>query len=101
MSERGSFVTEYVYCNHCFNVLKKFLICQDYCLASSLLELKGEPLPIIAGKIGGSFEGEEVFMFMHNYGDSIENEICHDVRVAVLGESGGKIFTLKPANKDD
>ena len=66
MSERGSFATEYCYCDKCFEVLKKYLLDDKKYLCSvqipypsDCLNEKNEKLPIIAGKLGGAYPGEE------------------------------------------
>lgn len=99
MSERGSFVTEYCDCEECFEVLKNVLLNNDKFMCSRVLEawIEKEQLPIIAGKVGGNSANEEVWSFMVEYGEKIEERICHKVRVAVIPENGdSKIFVLKP-----
>lgn len=87
MSERGSFCTEYIYCQDCFAAVK-----------SVMVEWKSlDGVPIIAGKIIGLSSGEEIWSFPTDYGEDIAATICHDVRIAVLADSGAsEIFLLKP-----
>lgn len=96
MSERGSFVTEYIYCAACFGVVRAAL-CGDrhkyLCAGPVPTWIKGgDPFPIIAGKIGGLYSGEEIHS-MQNYIREFSRELCHDVRIAVLAESGQEILT--------
>ena len=102
MSERGSFVTEFVYCNKCFKVLCDILLGNEKYLMSIKIphwnneNIEKKTLPIIAGKIGGLYPGEELDRFEVYFVPEIESLICHTVRIAVLAESGEKIFKIKP-----
>ena len=93
MSERGSFVTEYIYCEKCFAKAKKILYRKDKQLYGTAI--KG--LPIIAGKVGGTHSGDELNEFFNTIIPDIEEIICHNVRIAVIAESGENIFTATPA----
>ena len=107
MSERGSFVTEYIYCLKCFESLEKILLDKQKYLCSVAIPTwvenlnlvnqgNRDVLPIIAGKIGGLWPGEELFTFDYCLRDAIENVICHEVKIAVLADCGeGSIFTFK------
>lgn len=102
MSERGSFVTEYCECEKCFEILKHFMLKQEKFLCSTLIRswFSDENLPIIAGKIGHNYAGGEIIGFMEDYGDDIEESICHKVRIFVIAESGeNKCFCLEPKQK--
>lgn len=103
MSERGSFVTEYVYCPKCFEVLKTVLLGNDKYLKSEVVPSweSDRRLPIIAGKIGGLYGGEELDEMEHKYGLEIEAGICHPVRLAVLAEDGERIFRFEPTVAHD
>lgn len=107
MSERGSFVTEYIYCDKCFAALKKLLVSNDKYLCSRTISSwhskpfmflfnKKEELPIIAGKVGGLYSGEELNTFEFELNPKIAKVICHPVRIAVLAESGEQIFHILP-----
>lgn len=99
MSERGSFVTEYIYCPKCFNAVREILLGnKKYLQSIEIPHWDGdkEPLPIIAGKIGGLSEGEELATFEFGLIPKIENVICHKMRIAVLADHGERIFTAKP-----
>ena len=92
MSERSSFVTEYVYCNSCFAELKNVLICNDKYLCTHVLpswEGDNRELPIIAGKIGGLGPGDD-YIYMKEIIDSLD--LCHPVRFAFLGDDGTSVF---------
>ena len=90
MSERGSFVTNYIYCSECFNVCKKILLSKDKNLCSIVVPSweNGEELPIIAGKVGGMYAYEEVVIFANYYVPEIEKLICHPVQICVFTENG-------------
>lgn len=99
MSDRGSFVTEYIYCDKCFDAVRKVLIGNEKYLQSVEIPHwdKGRtPLPIIAGKIGGLYSREELDTFRDRFIPAIEKLICHEVRIAVLAEDGEEIFTAVP-----
>lgn len=89
MSERGSFVTEYIYCEKCFEVVRRILIAHSIMPTT----IRGT---IIAGIIGGLHSGEELEIFECFLIPDIEKEICHPIRIAVLAEEGKKIFTAIP-----
>lgn len=99
MSERGSFVTEYIHCKACLEAVKDVLLANGKLLCSRQMdswEGKGEVLPIIAGKVGSTFAGGEVMVFEDDYIPQLEKRICHPVRIAVLGEQGQRIFYVEP-----
>lgn len=94
MSERGSFVTQYCYCDKCFSVLKKRLLNKTKQLCSTQIpSWCDQEIPIIAGKIGGLFMGEEV-VYMKEIASLLEKELCHDVYICVIPEFG-KAETIK------
>lgn len=91
MSERGSFVTEYIYCKECFSRLKEVLLSKDKYLCSTTIptwEENGGELPIIAGKVGGLYAGEEAHTFEFQLADAIESALCEGctLTVAVIPE---------------
>lgn len=99
MSERGSFVTEFIYCDKCFEAAKRILLCDEKYLCSDVIHGWGDipHMPIIAGKIGGSYSGEELYVFEHDLNKKLSKVICHPLRIAVLAESGEEIFNIEPA----
>lgn len=100
VSERGSFITEYIYCEKCFNAVREILLANGKFLQSVEIphwnNKEGSTLPIIAGKIGGTYPGDELDTFMLEFIPKIKKVICHDVRIAVLGDSGEQIFKITP-----
>ena len=105
MSERGSFVTEYM-CPKCFEAAKTVLLDNDKYLCSCVIPSwqKGNELPIIAGKIGAMYDGGEI-LSMNHLTDILAEKICHPVRVAVLCAGGQSEIILvnpmdKPKNQD-
>jgi hypothetical protein len=90
MSQRGSFVTEYMYCNKCFQAAKSVLLARDKGLCSVVVphwnpEHEGPEMPIIAGKIGHVWS--ETYLMEHDIGPELAPLICHPVRIAVLEET--------------
>lgn len=103
MSERGSFVTEYVYCKKCFTALKKILLSKEKYFCSQVIEswdgCSESYLPIIAGKVGGSYPHEEIRVFKHELADKIEEVICHPIRISVIPDTeevGSELIIYKP-----
>ena len=105
MSERGSFVTEYIYCDKCFQAVKKILKGNGKFLCTVVIpawkHCDAKELPIIAGKIGGLYQGEELVEFEFTLIPLIEDVICHPVRIAVLAECGEEIFTVNPSTEEE
>lgn len=111
MSERGSFVTQYLYCDACYaaamSVLdekSKYLCVLTADPRASFTDTSTSavniPIPIIAGKVGGNFSGEDLFIFEFDLVDKLEAVICCPMRIAVLSDNGeDKIFHLKPKDK--
>jgi hypothetical protein len=103
MSDRGSFVTEYIRCHKCLKAAKFVLLRREKYLCSSEIpgwDSTGEPLPIIAGKVGGVYVGEELDVFAKDLNKLLSKILCHSLRIAVLAESGERIFTVTPDVKE-
>ena len=101
MSERGSFVTEYIYCNECFEAAKSILLSRKKYLCSVVVphwnpDHEGPGMPIIAGKVAGLFRGEELQIFEYEFNEKLAKVLCHPMRIAVLAEGGERIFTVTP-----
>lgn len=89
MSQRGSFVTEYVYCSECFEKLKKVLLDNEkYCTSIVIPSCfpNDDDLNIIAGKVGSTWSGGEVVEIEQRLAD-IEPGLCHAMTVVVIPES--------------
>lgn len=90
MSQRGSFVTEYIYCDKCFQAAKGVLLARDKGLCSVVVphwnpEHEGPEMPIIAGKLGHTWS--EAHAMEHEIGPELAKVICHPVRITVLEET--------------
>ena len=106
MSQRASFVTEYIYCVKCADALEGVLCAEKskgLCAVriptwtdpGVSVEGGGRPpaLPIIAGKVGGLYIGKEYHTF--EFGplrEEIERALCHPVLIVVLGDGGAPEF---------
>lgn len=89
MSQRGSFVTEYIYCDKCFQAAKDVLLARDKGLCSIVVPAWSpdeKELPIIAGKIGHDWS--EAHFVEQELGPALSERICHPIRIAVLEEGG-------------
>jgi len=90
MSDRGSFVTEVIWCPRCLLA------------ATIVLEPVTEHVTthkkysFISGLLRGVYSGEEIDVFAGEFIPKLEKVLCHKLRVAVLAEEGEKIFTVKP-----
>ena len=91
MSDRGSFVTEYIYCHECSKKIIQILTSRGV-----RFETVGETSSIIAGFLGSTYSGGELIEFQ--YGEERlfdkDNAPCHPVRFAVLAEQGQRIFIV-------
>lgn len=74
MSQRGSFISEFIYCDKCIDVLHDAL--HGYKLVRG----------IVGGFIGGLYLGEEAYM-MENILGRMADRLCHEARVIVMPES--------------
>ena len=103
MSERGSFVTEFIYCKKCFETAKNVLLRRDRGLCSQALDswIEGKEIPIIAGMVGGLYPQEEIDVFEFEFKEKLETEICHQLRIAVVAEEGYKLIVIDPIGESD
>lgn len=102
MSERGSFVTEYIFCPKCLKAVKEILLCKSKWLCSQQIDTWDSirnPIPIVAGKVGGLYSNEELIDFSEIYIPALSKLICHPLRIAVLAENGERIFRIEPVTK--
>lgn len=99
MSERGSFVTEYIHCPKCLAAAKAVLMQDNKGLKGVQIPVAGSVseglYPIIAGKVGGMFGGEELQVFESELIPALEPVLCHPLRIAVLAEDGEAIYTVQ------
>lgn len=99
MSERGSFVTEYIHCDYCFEKAKMVLLLhKTKALCATAIpswEGEGKTLPIIAGKLGGSYNYEILSDFKELVHRELCPLICHDIHFAVITDESQTIFTAR------
>lgn len=98
MSYRGSFVTEYIDCQRCYEAaIRAFESEVDY---QGWLLPQGPTRPIIAGFVKGQYPGEVFLQFEFVVQPLLEEAICHPLRVAMLdGDGNGyRVFTAIPAH---
>ena len=88
MSERGSFITEYIYDDTLFDICRDVLSGNDKYFQTTQIGTQ----PIIAGKIGGLYFGEEIVDFELNIIPQIQERMTEDMnlRLVVLSENGGE-----------
>jgi hypothetical protein len=105
MSERSTFVTEYIHCRDCFVVASEVLVSREKHLCSTVVptwsSTPGDAMPIIAGKIGGLSRGEEVRdLVFGKYGEQLSMRLCHPMRIAVLLDDGKSCVITYAPNED-
>lgn len=105
MSERGSFCTQYIYCELCLDAVKAVLLTEEKGKYLCSVQIPSWPggglLPIVAGKIGGLGTGEELIDMEYEYIPAIEEKICHAVEIAVIPDSAApQFFTAIPKMLD-
>ncbi len=91
MSERGSFVTNYIYCERCFEKAKEILVQNDKYLKGVTIphwDESEDELPIIAGKIGGLGPGDEFLQMEYEIKPLLNSVLCHKMTIAILPENG-------------
>ncbi len=100
MSERGSFVTQYIYCDRCFSAAYDELVVQAHDGQLFMSSQVGS-LPIIAGKAGGWGPGDELCHF-DELVFALSKRICHDMRLVVIAEaSGERVYLVRPGGGYD
>lgn len=92
MSERGSFVTQYMYCDKCWARLEKVL-----CKGHKYLDGKSlNDNTIIAGRLGSCGPGSDIVMFKYELFNK-ENAPCHPIKIALIPDSmDAEIVVVKP-----
>jgi len=98
MSERSSFITEYIHCKKCLEKLKSVLLLKDKYLTGVQIPtwLNDDcHLPIIAGKIGSMGPSGEFITLMELFDE--DNAPCHPVRIAILHDFGKScVYMITP-----
>ena len=95
MSERGSFVTEFIYCDECLAAAKKVLVQDHGGMRSKIISFPDRDIPIIAGEVKGLYSGEELHAFEFELIEKLQASLCHDLRITVLAGQGQEIFLIK------
>lgn len=90
MSERGSFVTEYIGCPECYKVMKVALVDGSEWKWLEALEIPGQP--IIAGKVGETRQLMEPYTLPEKL-DPVCALLCHHVQSVVICD-GGELVTI-------
>lgn len=90
MSERGSFVTQFIYCDKCFDECRKVFVKNDKYLKGVVIPSwqEGQTLPIIAGKIGGLGPGEELIEMQYTIKPKLDETLCHKIRISIMPDNG-------------
>ena len=96
MSERGTYITEYIYSPTCLQVIKAHLekTMQD---PPVLLRFTEGPFGALAGLVSGLYVGEEIDVIEYEVVKPLENMLCHPIRATVIadGIKEPKVFYIK------
>lgn len=107
MSERGSYITNWFYCDICEELTRKSIqkIFKDFkkdgffaARKNTIVKIKGQP--IYAGRISGGGATDEIFIFKE-IANEISKKICddHTIRIAVLCDSQrDALFSIQKNN---
>lgn len=91
MSERGTFVTEWMYC--------------EACREQALRVLSGIPdldvihgHSVIAGRVSSSFVGGEVHVIEFDAAKELSSVLCHPLRISVLCDdaTSDRVVVIRP-----
>ena len=98
MSDRGCWMTEFIYCPKCREtvrgVLSGVLLEPIYTIAQGPDSGMGS----LHGRVSGLYPGEEIDVFESEIIPALEGKVCHPVRFAVIAESvdAAKTFKIGP-----
>ena len=95
MSERGSFITEFIYCDSCLETCRDVLCHKNKHLYGVEIQGAFSGKRIIAGRIGELYPGGELVRMEFELISLLESRLCHSVRIAVLADNGeSRVFTV-------
>jgi hypothetical protein len=103
MSERGTWITEFIYCDKCIEKFREFLNeteCAEDGGESKYWSFGRVGQHAFAGRISGLFSGEELQLFEFHLIPKLKEMLCHPLRIAVLADHGEMVFTVLPPIKD-
>lgn len=105
MSDHGSFITQVIWCDQCFEAAAGVLGWGDKASRPVLPGLPGEKgcrqPRIIAGRVSGLYQGEEIHIFQGQVLPDLAEVICHPIRIAVIAEVGQVFLTAFPGKALD
>jgi len=86
VSDRGSFITDYIYCDDCMRVVEDvfFRLADESWHVQRLIGDGGERLPILTGKLRGLGDGDDLCDLEHKIAREMAKRVCHGVRIAAL-----------------
>jgi len=102
MSERGTWMTDFIYCGETVTALREYFQaerCPDnkYFTVQDLFE--HQHCGAFCGRIGGMYPGEELHS-MEELVPEIKQIIKTPIRICVFAEDGSQIFEIEPAGDD-
>jgi len=93
MSERGCFITEWIYCETCRKAVGTILKAEESNYLSCVTFINNGA--IIAGRVNGLYNGEEIDRFKFSINKKLTKIICHPLRISIISEDGHKLFSLE------
>jgi len=96
MSERGSFVTQYFYCEKCFEATKNAMEQNGNVEHVTVINSR-----ILSGKIGGLWSGEKLFTMNTQIIPDLQYEVCCPVTIGVIPDAAPEtFFVIQPKSMD-
>lgn len=96
MSDRSSFITEFIHCDRCLEAAKRVLMAPNEVLrcAQQLMDVeRGTLLPVIVGMTKTTLRGGALIE-MDRLTLELHPLLCHPLRIAVLDEWGQQILIV-------
>ena len=95
MSDRGCWMTEFIYCPKCREIVRGVL--SDILLEPVHIITQGpdSEMGSLHGRVSGLYPGEEIDVFENEIIPALEGRVCHPVRLVVIAESVDLAKTFK------
>jgi len=85
MSDRGTYITDFIYCSKCLFIVESAFKRQNFNFNGC--EKFGLGSGFCYGRISGLYSGEEIDIFENEILPEIENNLCHKVRICIFPEA--------------
>lgn len=99
MSERGSYCTQFIYCEACAAAVALALNPDEGGYHEQPVSIdRGR---ILAGRMGGLYPQHEIEEFKGRVIPRIAAVLCHPLRIALLAEAGEQIVRVDPLSGEN